>query len=157
MGLAGVVVWSCNDERIGAARSQIDDAGSDVHLPDRDGGVSDSDATRESTTDATDADVANTHADGGDILDVDADAGDTQGDECVEMDLPVGDVFDASKVYIFGTIAEGSCGRDVIAPWDRPNVAAAGFSCNAYAPGAIVQPISGRFLYRSWSSDTGEY
>lgn len=69
----------------------------------------------------------------------------------VKDDVPSG-VFDPAEVYIFGTIAEGSCGRDAVAHVSNPEVAAAGFDCYVNERGSQIRP-DGRLLYTNTFED----
>jgi hypothetical protein len=53
---------------------------------------------------------------------------------------------DPSEVYLIGTVAEGSCGQDVLAHWSNPNVAVSGFGCYNHPPAAIIRPSDGALL-----------
>lgn len=59
-------------------------------------------------------------------------------------------VFDPKQVYLFGTLSEGACFRDGVAPVLDPNRAAVGFSCDASSSRVLVRPTDGRLLYTSY-------
>lgn len=50
-----------------------------------------------------------------------------------------GGLFDPSEVYIWGTLSEGACYRDMISHWSTPNVGSTGFPCYADAPSASIR------------------
>lgn len=58
-------------------------------------------------------------------------------------------VFDPEQVYIFGTLSEGACFRDAVAPLLDPNKAVVGFTCEAYAGSATIRATDGNLLYLS--------
>jgi hypothetical protein len=57
------------------------------------------------------------------------------------------DVLSPDQVYLAGTLAEGSCGRDAIVHWSSPNVGATGFDCYFDERTAKIRPTDGRLLY----------
>jgi hypothetical protein len=65
------------------------------------------------------------------------------------------DQFDASRVYLVGTLSEGSCGADAIAAPECPNSAAVGFDCDFSSNSeprqdmGQIRPTDGRLLYAS--------
>ncbi len=63
------------------------------------------------------------------------------------------DVFDPTKVYLFGTVVEGSCGRDAIADVFAPNRASVGFGCYVEEDRAVIRPSNGRVLYTETFED----
>jgi hypothetical protein len=72
-------------------------------------------------------------------------------DVVITGDVPHG-VLSPGEVYIFGTVAEGSCGRDAIAHWSAPNVAAVGFGCYANESTAQVRN-DGTLIYTNTFED----
>jgi hypothetical protein len=55
---------------------------------------------------------------------------------------------DADDVYILGTLSEGACYRDAVAPWNNPHVGAMGLPCNNTLLG--INPVSGRIIYSTY-------
>lgn len=76
--------------------------------------------------------------------------------------------FDPERVYLLGTFAEGSCGRDALEDFDPRTRAVAGFSCSASVPllrpdGSMVYRLSDlgadhlrRFVPDRWTIDRDE-
>jgi hypothetical protein len=56
-------------------------------------------------------------------------------------------LLDPEEVYIFGTLSEGACYLDAIAPVLAPDRALVGFDCGARASHTYVRPTDGRLIY----------
>lgn len=55
-------------------------------------------------------------------------------------------VFDPEQVYLVGTLSEGACYRDAIAPILDPDRASIGFDCDWFSATAMIRPSDGRVL-----------
>ena len=55
--------------------------------------------------------------------------------------------FDPEQVYLFGTLSEGACYRDAVAPVEAPSDAVVGFACDANESTGWIRPTDGRLLY----------
>ena len=72
------------------------------------------------------------------------------------------DVFDPNRVYLVGTLSEGSCDHTAIAAIECPNSAAVGFECsfdgNTFYPNsAQIRPGDGRLLYAHYRGELREF
>lgn len=79
-----------------------------------------------------------------------SDAGDgdaASGDSGIDAGAPLGDALDPRSVYIFGTLSEGACYRDAIAPVSDPDTPVLGFDCYAENRNATIRPTDGLLLY----------
>lgn len=61
--------------------------------------------------------------------------------------------FDPDEVYLFGTLSEGACYRDAIAPVLQPNLAVVGFDCYASPLNIVIRPSDGAMLYTNTFED----
>jgi hypothetical protein len=65
------------------------------------------------------------------------------------------DLFDPNRVYLAGTLSEGSCGADAIVVPECPNSAAVGFDCDFRGNSEVgqrsaqIDPTTGRLLYKN--------
>ncbi len=57
------------------------------------------------------------------------------------------DLLDPNEVYLAGTLSEGACYRDALAPVLSPNTASAGFDCYFDERSGVVNPTTKRLLY----------
>ncbi len=57
------------------------------------------------------------------------------------------DVFDPSQVYLFGTLSEGTGGRQAVAHWSTPDHAVVGWGDGVNNFQVYVRPTDGRMLY----------
>ena len=75
--------------------------------------------------------------------------------------LPVGDPtldqLDPDEVYIFGTLSEGACYLDAIAPVLAPDRALVGFDCSASLGVAYIRPDDGRMIYAQFGGRDAVY
>jgi hypothetical protein len=60
--------------------------------------------------------------------------------------------FDPDEVYIFGTLLQGACYRNAVAPVTDPNRALVGFGCYGDTDPAFVRPSDGRLIYSDRAS-----
>jgi hypothetical protein len=72
------------------------------------------------------------------------------------------DIFDPNRVYLAGTLSEGSCNQSAIAAIECPNSAAVGFECifdgNSFYPtSAQIRPSDGRLLYTHFRAELREF
>ncbi len=57
------------------------------------------------------------------------------------------EIFDLDEVYLFGTLSEGACYLDAVAPVLAPDEAVVGFDCGADEESGQIRPTDGRLLY----------
>jgi hypothetical protein len=65
-----------------------------------------------------------------------------------------GDTFDASEVYLDGTLSEGACWADAFTHWSSPNTHIGEFDCYFDERTAQLRPNDGRLLYTNTFEDT---
>jgi hypothetical protein len=58
-----------------------------------------------------------------------------------------GDVFDHTKVYLFGTLQQGACYLDAVAQVETPNTYTVGFGCYADDRKAAIRQADGKLVY----------